>query len=172
MSTNAEKIDDMLALIPAPYHDTLRAIAESLGDDLVFMEPSMLSSGECSVFLYRQKALSMKITKNVSYITCNSSLLKQPDLITSSFKVYENTDQVRLNMDMTFDHEAFMDAFTQISRFLRKFPSVERFGCCHRFIQCSDARRCLIYDSFEALGCYYRENLEAGRIFYGVNANV
>lgn len=50
--------------------------------------------------------------------------------------------------------------------------AVEHFGCCNDFVRCSDARECLHKDNTEYLGCYYRQNLEAGRIFYGKNRNV
>lgn len=40
------------------------------------------------------------------------------------------------------------------------------FGCCHRYKECSRAEKCLHPDLFYAKGCYYRKNLEAGRIFY------
>lgn len=54
----------------------------------------------------------------------------------------------------------------------RSAVSGERFGCCNDFIRCSDALECLYKDSAEYKGCYYRQNLEAGRVFYGKNKNV
>lgn len=48
----------------------------------------------------------------------------------------------------------------------------DKFGCCHLFTECSDACKCLHRDNDYAKGCEYRKNLEAGRIFYGVNRNV
>lgn len=48
--------------------------------------------------------------------------------------------------------------------------NADTFGCCHLFETCSDARKCLHRDLEYAKGCAYRKNLEAGRIFYGVNA--
>lgn len=50
--------------------------------------------------------------------------------------------------------------------------TVESFGCCNDHVRCSDARRCLHEDDKFYLGCIYRKNLEAGRIFYGKNRNV
>lgn len=47
----------------------------------------------------------------------------------------------------------------------------EPFGCCNDFVRCSDARGCLYPKERFALRCYYRQNLEAGRIFYGKNKN-
>jgi hypothetical protein len=49
---------------------------------------------------------------------------------------------------------------------------MESFGCCSKYIECSDIRECLHKDDPEFSGCMYRKNLEAGRIFYGKNAFV
>lgn len=45
------------------------------------------------------------------------------------------------------------------------------FGCCSLYRSCSDARQCLAADQPYSSNCAYRRNLEAGRIFYGTNAN-
>ena len=52
------------------------------------------------------------------------------------------------------------------------FSKPSSFGCCHKYIECSDARKCLHDDLNYSEGCIYRQNLEAGRIFYGKNRNV
>lgn len=39
-------------------------------------------------------------------------------------------------------------------------------ACCGLYKECSDARRCLRADDPEYLGCYYRKNLKAGKVFY------
>jgi|LSQX01.1.fsa_nt_gb hypothetical protein len=49
---------------------------------------------------------------------------------------------------------------------------VENFGCCSRYIQCSDERKCIHPDRYLARGCAYKAHLEAGRVFYGKNRNV
>jgi len=48
----------------------------------------------------------------------------------------------------------------------------ERIACCSQYVECSDARRCLIPNEPWARGCLYGENLKQGRIFYGKNRNV
>lgn len=47
----------------------------------------------------------------------------------------------------------------------------DMFGCCSYYIECSDALKCVKDDSFSK-NCYYRRNLENGRIFYGKNKNI
>lgn len=49
--------------------------------------------------------------------------------------------------------------------------SPDSFGCCSSYRACSDARKCVIADRDYSANCLYRKNLEAGRIFYGKNAN-
>jgi hypothetical protein len=48
---------------------------------------------------------------------------------------------------------------------------VEHFGCCSRYGQCSDEKKCVQPDRDLARGCSYKRNLENGRIFYGKNRN-
>ncbi len=47
-----------------------------------------------------------------------------------------------------------------------------QFSCCHRYMECSNAKRCTDPDTEHALGCEYRRNLQKGIIFFGVNRNV
>lgn len=55
---------------------------------------------------------------------------------------------------------------------LKSYHPNEVFGCCSRYVQCSDAGKCLHPCQLYALGCQYRVNLEAGSVFYGVHKNV
>ncbi len=45
------------------------------------------------------------------------------------------------------------------------------FGCCSRYVQCSDAKKCIHPNKLYSTACVYRHNLEHGRIFYGKNKN-
>ncbi len=45
------------------------------------------------------------------------------------------------------------------------------FGCCHRYEECSDAKKCIHENLLYAKACSYRRNLEEGHIFYGKNKN-
>lgn len=46
------------------------------------------------------------------------------------------------------------------------------FGCCSRYLECSDAKACIHPDPKFALTCWYRCNLLDGKIFYGKNRNI
>lgn len=47
----------------------------------------------------------------------------------------------------------------------------ESFGCCHRYVECSDALKCLHPNLLHSFGCTYKKNLESGKVFYGKNRN-
>ena len=51
-------------------------------------------------------------------------------------------------------------------------PSMPVFGCCDKYVECSDAKRCVHSNPFYYRSCQYRTNLLAGRIFYGKNKNI
>lgn len=50
--------------------------------------------------------------------------------------------------------------------------SPDSFGCCGLYLQCSNEKRCIHANPYYASGCMYKKNLDAGKIFYGVNRNV
>lgn len=55
---------------------------------------------------------------------------------------------------------------------LANYESSSSFGCCSKFIECSDAKRCVHENKIYSMGCKYRANLESGKIFYGKNKNI
>ena len=70
------------------------------------------------------------------------------------------------------DADAVVDMVRAVYAARRASVYGRSFMCCNDFIRCSDARQCLKATDPEYAGCAYRKNLEAGRIFYGVNRNV
>lgn len=60
----------------------------------------------------------------------------------------------------------------EIHKYLFLNESVDFFGCCSRYLECSDNKKCLCTDIIFRLGCLYKKNLESNKIFYGKNKNV
>jgi len=46
------------------------------------------------------------------------------------------------------------------------------FGCCSKYLECSDKRRCIQPDRGMVRNCIYKGHLNEGRIFYGKNRNI
>lgn len=74
-----------------------------------------------------------------------------------------------LNKDDVFK---YITQLVSIYNNLLAVTSGEQFGCCSRFMECSDAKKCIHSDALFAAACIYRRNLEDGKIFYGKNRNV
>ena len=65
----------------------------------------------------------------------------------------------------------YKDNIDEIIKYLISKPTDEAFSCCSRFIECSNALKCVNpYDNLKR-NCSYRKNLEKGFIFYGKNKN-
>lgn len=47
----------------------------------------------------------------------------------------------------------------------------DTFGCCSRYRDCSAVHRCIIPDMDYSTQCFYRQNLEAGKTFFGKHAD-
>lgn len=71
----------------------------------------------------------------------------------------------------SYYEEILMYVRQVIHEYIKNYIPPIKFGCCHRYMQCSDSRKCIAPDQGYAKGCQYRKNLENGRIFYGKNAN-
>lgn len=62
---------------------------------------------------------------------------------------------------------ALSDALTDI---ISRLP--KEWDCCSRYLECSNAKKCIHPDPAFALGCGYRKILASGKIFYGENRNI
>lgn len=78
---------------------------------------------------------------------------------------------VKIPFDATIVKKVLENAKT-IFEECYKEGAVESYGCCSRYVECSNNNKCVHPDIREARGCIYKHNLERGRIFYGDNCNV
>ena len=72
-----------------------------------------------------------------------------------------------------YDEKNICDIINQLYIILReKIPAELEFGCCSRYIECSDNMYCNNPDRHIAKGCHYKKHLDKGQIFYGKNKNI
>lgn len=62
------------------------------------------------------------------------------------------------------EFEGYIKAITAFC--IKSFEPADKFGCCSKYKECSDAKECLHNNLFYSKACWYRKNLEAGKIFY------
>lgn len=70
------------------------------------------------------------------------------------------------------------ESITEHLEFLKEVLEAETdaypadFGCCSRYVECSNAQQCIHPNPDMALRCIYRKNLKKGKIFYGENKTI
>lgn len=87
-------------------------------------------------------------------------------------KYKENELYVKVYIDNINDINKISNELKEVYKYLYLNEPIDNYGCCSRFIECSDALKCLNPDKKLAKGCQYKENLELGKIFYGKNKNI
>lgn len=77
------------------------------------------------------------------------------------------------NIVFPLNHSELFDYLSKVLDYdLKNFEPADKIGCCGKYNECSNAKRCLYTDLFYARVCQYKKNLESGKIFYGENRNV
>ncbi|MCM1061721.1 MAG: hypothetical protein NC452_15745 [Eubacterium sp.] len=117
------------------------------------------------------KTLFAKTNLDLSEITVKDSILHK-DMV--GIKSQTALKSPKNSTKVVFESVAHGIEFLKYAtiEYAKNYIPSERFGCCHLYEKCSDDKGCIACDKFHAKGCYYRENLEKGLIFYGRNANI
>ena len=106
-----------------------------------------------------------------------------------SDNVYSFCEERGIDRKETFDKNGVFQSvkftFDQIDEFYFEFvekcvdfafqnysSAANKFGCCAKYAECSNAKKCLHANLLYATACEYRKNLEQGKIFYGENRNI
>lgn len=105
-------------------------------------------------------------------IVCPNSFCAGVDCPTNAvYKTLASDKQntyVRINKDSD-ELQGFMEIIIKAA--LDNFSATAAsFACCGKYVECSDAGKCLHENKLFSKGCSYRKNLESGRFFYGKNA--
>lgn len=113
--------------------------------------------------------LKMQGAKTYFSVSKNYARLLPDD--TKIEKIPSDQDYIRIPISSAPDIDQYIPSLQAIlGAQIESYPS--EYGCCSRYEQCSDAKRCVNPDKGIALSCYYHKNLRAGKIFYGKNKNV
>lgn len=148
------------------YENILRITADTAQNIIL-----RINKTSSSIFMFGSLAFSIKMNSRSQYIeTTATSAEEFVSLIPGA-----SSAKTGYRFPIACDKDtatAYEEMISAVYEQLKSSAVGERFGCCNDFIRCSDARECLHKDNPEYNGCYYRRNLEIGRIFYGKNRNI
>lgn len=156
----------------------VKACIEELSKDNNFFDPTIkryelrLNKGCETILLCNSAVIRVKQLKNKEIHLELSK--KHLDLFGLQNEVKYTKSEVNWGK-LLFDESVATQIINNIKAVFERCyadTSVESFGCCSRYNECSDAMKCIHPDIKVAKGCCYKIHLENGRIFYGKNRNI
>lgn len=113
-----------------------------------------------------------KKTEDLISIRIYEEIISDLELKISNIKIDSNLMYAKFNVsnieDINKINEEIQFVFKKL--FIDYIKSNLSFGCCSRYIECSDSLKCVNPDIKLKLGCQYKTNLDNKRIFYGKNS--
>ena len=81
---------------------------------------------------------------------------------------------LRININEINELIKISDEIQEIFKmlFIEYMAKEESFGCCSKYIECSDRKHCVQENIRFRFGCSYKKNLDNNKIFYGKNKNI
>lgn len=129
-----------------------------------------------SITILGVAAIHIRINTKGNFFIIPTELAKQVPDCYPVFDIVSNG--VRFKFDSLADlDDRFEKIIASLYQILLKRLSVDEFGCCSRYLECSDKKTCVntLIDNKKrklSTGCHYKKHLESGHIFYGKNANI
>lgn len=160
--------------------DTLNEIVNEIPEaELALVDRSdiQLSENKNNSYSYRAyENILIKITYQVNskFIELRKAEGIDEDILREKFnnvKNDENSLYYKINVLGVEDIKRLSNEIKLAYKYLNKIEPVISFGCCSRYIECSDKKECVNTIRELRKGCIYKRNLEEGKIFYGKNAN-
>lgn len=96
------------------------------------------------------------------------------NIITDKLEVPADAEVKKRKSDPKNTYIAFKELDEKALQFIKSvaiyyvenFEPSDKFGCCSKYEECSDAQKCVHSNLFYSKACWYRKNLESGKIFY------
>lgn len=114
----------------------------------------------------KKLAFNYKSGKKYTFTVKNKALEKIaiPDNSESKKRV---SDRLNTYISFTSLDEYAISFIKDIAiYYVENFEPSDKFGCCSKYQECSKAQKCLHENLFYSKACWYRKNLEKGKIFY------
>lgn len=170
-----------LDFVEKPESEIIKeAIAREINNPeyTVFLNVEEKEDGLISVTSKSFLAARVKLTKKLKYVIVREKNQEYFNEYTASHNIVTTPVKVSNNLWIRIPITSIADVLEMIEPISAVYMTVladfggERFGCCSRYEQCSDAKECVHPDFILSRACAYRRNLEEGRIFYGKNRNI
>lgn len=145
------------------------AVADYAGDPSIMQ--FVQNANYVSVMVQSSLAFSLRLQGKRPYISlpaANENLIPEG---TPSRRATSPTNHVQVLLNSAEDAYNYVNLMINaINATIARYPA--DWSCCSRYMECSDAKKCVHPDRKFALSCGYQKILQSGRIFYGKNRNI
>ncbi len=147
-------------------------MASGIPADVLKLKP-LQQSGTASVLALEKIMCKIAVKQQLAYLQVRLRFEKQAEAAGLAFEADRSLENyIRIPISDEQPVSAMKYILQEAFKMAYRENADTSFGCCSRFIECSDARKCTNPKPLFALGCAYKDNLENGRIFYGQHPTV
>ncbi len=136
-------------------------------DGEILVNCKELKNGDISYTVFKNLALKVIFKNNTIRLMLKSSLAssQKVDIGLKSFcDVNGDSDLKSIDFQPDEDIISYILSFLDIA--IQDYDAPKEFGCCSRYKECSEKKECINPNKIRAKQCYYRDNLENGKVFY------
>lgn len=154
-------------------HNILASViyANNLDGSLLIFKPGEGNNAYGSVYFDTYLLVRIKVGKRSSYWSMHKKYIDLLPSGTVTKTPPSDAEYTRIEIESPEDLQKYWEVMQQIlQNVINAIP--KSFDCCSRYMECSDALKCVNPDKRLALECGYRSILQSGRVFYGNNRNV
>lgn len=153
------------------YDLILNSIRRMVGDDGSTVTLTV-NKDFATIFMFKKKAFSIRLDVREPYIETDKSVCF--DFVSRLHRARQLKNTARFTIASTHDEVPVIQEMmlALYNYFADRQTNYSMMACCNDFVRCSDALECLHKYDENYAGCWYRKNLEKGRIFYGKNKNI
>lgn len=148
----------------------LRAAAQEMGANIADIK-IIHNQDYSSVWYGSLLAFRLRLRKNTRYIEVpldSRGAVQELAPLSAQKEMSGGFWRVSLGAESVREHA---DALVKVlQNAIDRMP--KDWDCCSRYMECSNAKRCVHPDPSIGLKCGYRKILASGRIFYGENRNI
>lgn len=156
--------------------DEIILMLKSAGKEECFFEAVLngntkLTKPYYTINFFNRKSMEIRKKSNKFFVGLKNIYENKAFLSKTDLEKIEGESFTLFCIATSDDLKSLESPILTIFNDLDKLTCGKNFGCCDKYMQCSDSKKCVSNNPLYAHGCAYNVNLVNGRIFYGKNKN-
>lgn len=126
----------------------------------------------CTMTFYNLAYIRVKWGSKSKYIAIPGHLNYMLKLVNLQELTAGSDTWIRIPIETETEIVSLSTLLLEIFDYCHSKIEGETFGCCSKYLECSDTKSCVQEHEQWSKGCSYRNKLISGKIFYGKNSTI